>query len=64
MSSSGAVTLSSPGAADHEINIAAAASGADQPLGPFRQTEPDAVALDLLGNIGLDLMPACLAPNN
>jgi len=55
---------SAPPSANHEINISAAAFGAPQPRGPFRQTEIGAVAGDLLGNIGLDLMPACLAPND
>jgi hypothetical protein len=52
------------GTANDEINVSATAFCAPQPRGPFRQRQPGAVAGDLLGNIGLDLMPTCLAPND
>jgi hypothetical protein len=50
--------------ADDEINVSAIAFCAPQPRGPIRQRQPGAVAGDLLGHIGLDLMPARLAPDD
>jgi hypothetical protein len=52
------------GTANDEIDISAAAFGAPQPRSPIRQRQPGTVPLDLLGNVRLDLMPACLAPND
>jgi hypothetical protein len=52
------------GTANDEIDVLSPAPRADQPCGPFLQRQLGAVALDLLGNIGLDLMPARLAPND
>ena len=40
-----------------------AALSAPEPPGPFEQRQPGAVALDVFGNIGLDLVPAVPAPN-
>jgi hypothetical protein len=55
---------STPRSADDEINVSAVAFCAPQPRGPIRQRQPGTVALDLFGHIGLDLMPARLAPND
>jgi uncharacterized membrane protein YuzA (DUF378 family) len=42
--------------------LAAAALGTDQPLAPILQRHLGAVALGLLGSIGLDLIAAISAP--
>jgi hypothetical protein len=56
--------LSAPPSADDEIDIPAAALSTPKPSGPFEQRQPWAVALDLFGNMRLDLMRAVLAPND
>src|SRR3954470_24879934 len=53
-----------PPSADHAIDRPAAALSAPEPPGPFEQRQPRPVALDLFGNVGLDLVPALLAPDN
>ena len=50
--------------AHHEIDLAATAGRADEALAPFRQRERSTVTLDETDEIGLGLMPACLAPND
>jgi len=45
-----------------EIGVAAAAFRAAQPFAPFWHGSSGPVALDLGGDIGLDLMPTRLAP--
>jgi hypothetical protein len=55
---------SSPLPAYHKIDISAAAFCAPQPRSPIRQRQLGAVAGDLFGNVGLDLVPTRLAPNN
>jgi hypothetical protein len=47
---------------DH-IDFAAAAFGADQPLAPIGHRHFGAVALNLFGGIGLDLVAAVPAPH-
>jgi hypothetical protein len=44
--------------------LSAAALGADQPLSPIGHSRFGAVPLGHLGRVGLDLMPAILAPND
>jgi hypothetical protein len=48
---------------DH-IDLAAAALGADQPLAPIGHSSFGAVLLGHLGRVGLDLVPAILAPHD
>jgi len=55
---------SAPPSADHAIDLPAAALSAPEPPGPFEQGQPRAVALDLFGNVGLDLVPALLASDD
>jgi hypothetical protein len=56
---------SAPPAADHGIDLpAAAALSAPEPSSPFEQRQPCPIALDVFGNIGLDLVSAVLGPND
>jgi hypothetical protein len=52
------------GTANDEINVSATAFCAPQPGGPIRQRQPGTVALDLFGDVGLNLVPTRLAPND
>jgi len=53
---------SPPCAGDNEIGLAPAAPRAPQPGRPIDDGQPLAVALDQLGDDGLNLMSATLAP--
>src|SRR3954467_13069837 len=50
--------------ADHEVGVPAPAARAHEPLLPIEKRQVGAVASDLLGHVGLDLMGARLAPDN
>jgi hypothetical protein len=52
------------GTANDDINVSATAFCAPQPGGPIRQRQPGTVALDLFGEVGLNLVPTRLAPND
>jgi hypothetical protein len=58
-----AVPLSPRSAYDH-IDLTAAALGADQPGAPIEHRRCRAVPLGHLGRVGLNLMPAILAPDD
>src|SRR4051794_11673109 len=51
-------------AADHEIDVPAAAARAHEPLLPVEKRQVGTVASDLFGQVGLDLMGARLAPHD
>ena len=53
-----------PRTSNNHIGLAAAAFGADQPLGPIENRRLGAVSLRLLGGIGFDLIAAILAPDD
>src|SRR5580704_2863292 len=55
---------SPPRPGQHHVVIPAAAPGTDEPIAPIQHRDAGAVALSELGRVGLDLVPAGLAPND
>lgn len=56
--------LLTPRTADHEIDVPTAAARAHQPFLPIEKRQVGTIASDLFGYIGLDPMPARLAPDD
>jgi hypothetical protein len=56
--------VSSLGARDHEIDLAATALAADEPLVPVGDGQLGTVARCHRGGVGLDLVPAIAAPDD
>ena len=60
----GLATLPRLGPGHHHVDVAAAASGADEPLSPLGNGGLGPVLFGRLGGIGLDLVTARLAPHD
>jgi hypothetical protein len=59
-----AVALPLLGASNHHVGLPAAAAGTDEPLAPIEHGRFGTIPSSHLGGIGLDLMPAILAPHD